>query len=406
MNCYRINPSHFARFSHPPGFTSKSRIVDNSQAVTDPQNQLRNQQPDIAEVQPKDIVKLVRTIFAPSETNNKCYEQQSMKKLHNYKNNKYENNNYEKVKNNREPRELGKKRILAIRLDTPDYWGLNTFDAPHLKVDIRPGSPEFVRISRLLNTTIGTHDNKFGTIYGKDPTKFIVTKITRIHNQNLWHAYCFKKNSIIQKSNNRLVDYESSEYLQISPLLTPLLDAAANEYYLFHGCDYQILKHLLYSGYDPRVSNLHGMLGGGFYLAENSSKCNQYIPCPGCGKNSIPSGSGCNCPDQEDLVFSIILYRAILGDVHIAKMYDRAKYCGGSMDPVRRPPTKENGCDLYDSVLGESIKHGGNKLRHREVILYESGQAYAEYVIQFKRWAVNARMSSSAKSVEDKCVQS
>jgi hypothetical protein len=186
-----------------------------------------------------------------------------------------------------------------------------------------------------------------------------------------------------------LANYDSSQYLKTQPLLTPLLDANVNEYWLFHGCNEGTLHFLLHSGYDPRVSNLDGMFGGGFYLAENSSKSNQYIPCTGCGKNAIGYESGCSCQNQGELEFSIILYRAALGDIHVAMQYDQKMYCGNGKHRVRRPPYKKASSDLYDSVMGESKKHGGNILNYREFILYESAQAYPEYVIKFKRSGVH-----------------
>lgn len=58
-------------------------------------------------------------------------------------------------------------------------------------------------------------------------------------------------------------------------MLTPFLDPLANEYFFFHGTGWNFIDVLKKSGYDPRVSSLIGMFGGGFYLAENSSKSNQ-----------------------------------------------------------------------------------------------------------------------------------
>jgi hypothetical protein len=201
-----------------------------------------------------------------------------------------------------------------------------------------------------------------------------------------------------------LTNCENSKYLSDYPLLTPLLDGTANEYWLFHGCDAQILPILLFTGYDPRVSSLDGMFGGGFYLAENSSKSNQYIPCPGCGKNAIFHGEGCRCKDQENLEFSIVLYRAVLGDVHVAKLYDEKQYrIGDGKRRVRRPPYKENSHLLYDSVMGERVTFGGDRLKYREFILYEPGQAYPEYVIKFRRSATNARAPSDIGRVKNRC---
>jgi hypothetical protein len=145
------------------------------------------------------------------------------------------------------------------------------------------------------------------------------------------------------------------------------------------------------------------MFGGGFYLAENSSKSNQYIPCPACEKNAVFYGSGCKCKNQENFEFSIILYRTVLGDVHIANKYDKKIYCGEDKRRVRRPPIRING-DLYDSVMGESKKYSGDSLQYREFILYQPDQAYPEYVIHFKRSAANAHPSSGFKRAKDNCL--
>jgi hypothetical protein len=70
---------------------------------------------------------------------------------------------------------------------------------------------------------------------------------------------------------------------------------------------------------------------------------------------------------------------------------------------VRRPPLKTAGQELYDSVMGESINNGGDRLQHREFILYERGQAYPEYVIDFRRSAQNARPPTDMKRLQKRC---
>ena len=82
-------------------------------------------------------------------------------------------------------------------------------------------------------------------------------------------------------------------------MLTPLLDEATNEYYLFHGTSWQTVDILVDTGYDSRVARVSGMFGGGFYLAECSSKSNQYIPCPRCGQGAIFCTSRCKCSERE-----------------------------------------------------------------------------------------------------------
>ena len=106
--------------------------------------------------------------------------------------------------NVRERLEEENKTVLKIKLDPPSYWGTNAFDEAYHEVEISSKSPEFSLLQDLLNNTIELHDSKRGTIYGKDPTEFLVTKIIRIHNRNLWHEYCFKKVIIIQVFNASL----------------------------------------------------------------------------------------------------------------------------------------------------------------------------------------------------------
>jgi predicted transcriptional regulator len=92
-----------------------------------------------------------------------------------------------------ERRELERKHILPIPQQMPSYWGPNAFSESYREIQISIESPEFHIINDLLNSTITTHDNQYGTIYGKDPTEFIVTQIKRIQNAKLWHEYCFNK---------------------------------------------------------------------------------------------------------------------------------------------------------------------------------------------------------------------
>ena len=48
-----------------------------------------------------------------------------------------------------------------------------------------------------------------------------------------------------------------------------------------------------------QVSKTSGMFGAGFYLAEDFSKSNQYIPCPMCKRNAIFTKESCVCQHVE-----------------------------------------------------------------------------------------------------------
>ncbi|CAF1137147.1 unnamed protein product [Rotaria sordida] len=426
LSCYRTNPNHFEHYSHPPGHIRQEQfsnigdvdipIVSNDSPspmvpTCRPDNErklklkekLKEQKKSelhFIELMQNKVESLIGQLELKDEEATKL--RQDLTKMVTYSQ-ELEMALAEEI-NHRERRELERKQIVAIPRQTPGYWGPNAFEEPYREIEISTQSPEFDIINQWMNATISNHGNKYGTINGQDPTEFLTNRITRIHNNELWHVYCYKKDMVIRKYNDRLTDCESSKYLQAHPILTPLLDTKTNEYWLFHGCSRNSLYHLLHSGYDPRVSNLSGMFGGGFYLAENSSKSNQYIPCPKCGKNSIGNDIGCNCANQQDIEFAIVLYRAALGDVHVAMKYDKEKYRRGpNKQRVRRPPKKANDEDLYDSVMGESMENGGDQLKYREFILYESGQAYPEYVIYFRRSANRARQSSNIENLKRKC---
>ena len=47
------------------------------------------------------------------------------------------------------------------------------------------------------------------------------------------------------------------------------------------------------------MASVGGMFGAGFYLAEDFSKSNQYIPCPMCKRNAIFTQGACDCQYVE-----------------------------------------------------------------------------------------------------------
>lgn len=171
-NCYRKNPTHFEKYSHPPA-------LENS-----------NVQQKISRKQLRDSVAYLY------DQNKALEEAMENLRLQNEQIIAYQRqleNVVSKEMDEKERHEIEKQRILEVKLDTPNYWGRNAFDSPYREIEISSEAPEYSIVNDLLNSTIETHDNKYGTIYGEDPTEFIVTKITRIHNRKLWYDYCYKK---------------------------------------------------------------------------------------------------------------------------------------------------------------------------------------------------------------------
>jgi len=279
---------------------------------------------------------------------------------------------------------------LPINVEFPPYWSTvssgnshNTLEE-YFEVDLHPSSEEFSRISIFMNSNIGDHQAKYGCVGGKDPVAFQVTKVKRIQNLELWRRFEFVRTGIIKQNRYELPFQMSSLYLQEKPILLPQLDPHSNEYYLFHGTKWNVIDIVKKKGFDERVGSITGMFGAGIYLAENSSKSNQYIPCPQCEMGAIFTSGPCKCKNQTS-PYGMLLCRVILGDVHIAMKYDTKIYKGTKEKPVRRPPSKSNNEELYDSVMGESKLHGGDTLNYREFIVYDRLQVYPEYVIYFNR---------------------
>ncbi|CAF3833579.1 unnamed protein product [Rotaria sp. Silwood1] len=410
-DCYNTNLSHLKEYSHP----HKTQDTNDTCKSNDAQSTSAKQTPcrygkDCYDKDPSHLKEYSHP-HKTQDANDKCKSNDAQSSSAKQTPCRYGKDCY-----NKDPSHLREfshphndvqsemhQNILRTKHHTPIYWGKKAFTESYHEINVNAGSTEFEIISDLLNGTIEHHGNKYGTIYGQDPGQFVVTSITRIHNKTLWEEYCFKKERIIEANGHKLATCESSKYLQGRPLLMPLLDTSANEYWLFHGCDPKTLPTLLKKGYDCRVSSVDGMFGGGFYLAENSSKSNQYIPCPSCQQNCIDRDSNCKCQNQQDFQFSIIFYRTVLGDMHIVKEYKSEIYCGTDVShPVRRPPKKPNSDDLYDSIIGECNKYGGNSLRYREFVVYDTAQAYPEYVIKYKRSTEKLRSPSNINSVKDR----
>jgi hypothetical protein len=234
----------------------------------------------------------------------------------------------------------------------------------------------------MMNCSGGVHKKvRHGLINGVPTKSFVVTSVSRIVNVRLWEEYCHSKKLLLARWDDLSAE-APSKYLVKHPMITPFLDARTNEYWMFHGTAAANVKILLQKGYDPRVCSVDGMFGGGFYFAENATKSNSYIPCPGCGGNAVFQQKACKCKNPESLEYDMIVYRACLGDVHVALEYDQKTYKGTPKAPVRRPPQKVGGFgETYDCVLGEK----GSHLLNRELVMYQGNQAYPEFVIKYCR---------------------
>ena len=131
----------------------------------------------------------------------------------------------------------------ASRPDEPSRWQimpkpLGHDPDPNLEIvgeRLSKANEQFQMVEDLLNTSVGHHSHKFGLVNGCDPQGFRVTAVIRCQDSHLWEHYQHVKQNIVAEHENRLHASQGSAYLRDKPMKTPLLDAAANEYWFFHG---------------------------------------------------------------------------------------------------------------------------------------------------------------------------
>jgi hypothetical protein len=223
VKCYRTNPHHYEQFSHPPGHKREPiqnlssqpvtsinvdhrrtspvlAVIDNSSSSTaaisqcdielkTKSNKHKRKELRFIELVEGHVQELITSVQLKDQEIEKLRcDMAKMVKYH---------QSLEKALTDeldyRERREYEQQHNLAIPRQTPSYWGPNAFSESYREIQIPNDSPEFDIINNLLNATIETHGDLYGTIYGKDPTEFLVTQIKRIQNIRLWHEYCYKK---------------------------------------------------------------------------------------------------------------------------------------------------------------------------------------------------------------------
>ncbi|CAF5095329.1 unnamed protein product, partial [Rotaria sp. Silwood1] len=206
LSCDRTNPNHFEHYSHPSGYKRREKsseiddidvpIVSNDSPATECELKLRKK----LEEQKKSELHFIELIQSKVEnlivqlelkTEEITKLRQDLTKLITY--NKQLEIKLEEEIDYRKQRELERKKILAIPRQTPIYWRLSIFEEPYREIELSTQSFEFDIIKQLINSTISQHNNKYGTVNGQYPTEFLIKKIVRIHNDELWHLYSYQK---------------------------------------------------------------------------------------------------------------------------------------------------------------------------------------------------------------------
>ncbi|XP_013395273.1 uncharacterized protein LOC106162513 [Lingula anatina] len=200
----------------------------------------------------------------------------------------------------------------------------------------------------------------------RDHIDFKITKIQRVENPRLWSQYFCKLQDLSRKCARNPIDrapWMHAYTCQLSGILNGRLKNELNEYYLFHGTSADVAEAICATGLDFRIGS-EGLFGKGIYLAENSSKSDQY------GKLNK------DCRGTKGI--KMFLVRACIGRPYLTR----------EKKQFPRPPCTVKGCmqvlcthtSHFDSVIADV-----SNMLYREFIVYEKTMCYPEYIITYDR---------------------
>jgi len=251
----------------------------------------------------------------------------------------------------------------------PVHWNAPSLDAatPTRRIDVTAEMRDRARWLMAKTAVPESHGHGRDS-HGCKFARFEPVKVWRIENHQLWMDYVHKRAAVGVSRPPPIgagLQVATAGFRHQHGAAT---DAKSNEHYLFHGTKPDAVDALVNRGVEPAVGNLGGAFGGGAYFAENSSKSDQYVP-----------------PGDEQYM---LLCRVVLGRPFVTPKLHRQ---------LRRTPCVQGHFDgdgskpcthaRYDSLLATTKKTDKSALleRFREFVVYERGQSYPEYLIQYTR---------------------
>lgn len=192
------------------------------------------------------------------------------------------------------------------------------------------------------------------------PVAYRVRRVVRVEDSQMWGRYCTKRSAIQSKRMSEMPlasldpPAKTDEIARSRTALFDPLDIELNEVYLWHGT--RVRTALAIAQDDFKIDFAARMMyGAGAYLAEHSTKADEYA-------HDEPGGY------YED-VYALLLCRVCLG-----KFYYTA-------DKDENAATLVNN-GLFDSCCGDRIKSANT---FREFVCYDPDQVYPEYVVLYNR---------------------
>lgn len=255
-------------------------------------------------------------------------------------------------------RPLGRAPLLP-----PKYWKDSSKQGTAAHEIVPASQEEKAWIQQLLD---GTFKNKATRDRDKStplPERYEVVSVMRSEHPELWEKFAKRRTEVHNRVKARgKEDFVVPKTKDAAPGLCercshPKIGNPSNEQYLMHGSNPTSAMSILGTSFkvDLAGASAGTMFGPGIYLAEASSKADEYA------RDENTGGS-------YDGLFAVLICRAVLGRSFVTEKP------GDFKDKALSGP--------FDSVMGDREKAVGT---YREFIFFDEGAIYPEYVAFYKR---------------------
>ena len=229
--------------------------------------------------------------------------------------------------------------------------------------------PDFDTLVRIFQESMTSHRKSFGSDERCPKPVVEVTKIEEVVNplkQRFYEAAQEEVGSRNPSGCGPLPDIGAPKYHH------PIGHVDLNEYFLFHGTNYDNVDQIIEHGLDPqRGGDATGALfGHGTYFAENASKSDFYTTCAQCAATP-PADGKCHHPTG---IRCMIVAQVLLGKTCPVTDPDRNRM---------RARDREDGKGPYDSHTALKRADGGC-VDHMEFIIFKEQRALVRFVIFYK----------------------
>ena len=244
----------------------------------------------------------------------------------------------------------------------PHYWKDSTKDGAEAQQIIAVSDDEKRWIQQVLDGTYKkkvTRDRSGSAM----ADRFVVVSALRSEHPGLWDQYAQKRNEVARSMKGRgTVAVVDPKTMQACSALKercqhPRLGNPGNEAYLLHGSNPTSAISILANSFkvDFAGAAVGTMFGPGIYLAESSSKSDEYARDENTG-------------GAYDGLFAVLLCRVVLGSSYVVE------------DPGNYADKCSSG--EFDSVVGDREKAVGT---FREFVVFDAAAVYPEYVAFYRR---------------------